>query len=118
MVQTGIVNTGYHHHTVMLLADDQTALDHLIHQSYTLLFRCWFSLSCESLWGKKQRFWGAATWELQIILHAVVLITSQNFADFCPLHNYRVGYRDGNYLGSAVTLLEIPLKLHIFCEFP
>lgn len=115
MVQTGIVNTGYHHHTVMLLADDQTALDHLIHQATRCYLDAGFPIVRESL-GQEAAFWAQLPGNFKYIARSC-LITSQNFADFCPLHNYRVGYRDGNYLGSAVTLLETTSKTPYFFNF-
>lgn len=115
LVQTGVVNAGYHHHTLMLLADDQVALDHLTHQAARCYLEVGFPIVRETL-GQEAAFWAQFPGNLNYIARSC-LITSQNFADFCPLHNYQVGYRDNNYLGSAVTLLETTSKTPYFFNF-
>lgn len=115
LVQTGAVNAGYHHHTLMLLADDQGALDHLIHQAARCYLEVGFPVVRETL-GQEAAFWAQFPGNLNYIARSC-LITSQNFSDFCPLHNYHVGYRDHNHLGSAVTLLETTSKTPYFFNF-
>ena len=115
LVQTGAVNAGYHHHTLMLLADEQGALDHLIHQAARCYLEVGFPIVRETL-GQEAAFWAQFPGNLNYIARSC-LITSQNFADFCPLHNYHVGYRDGNHLGEAVTLLETTSKTPYFFNF-
>lgn len=115
LVQTGAVNAGYHHHTIMLLADDQMALDHLIHQAARCYLEVGFPVVRETL-GQEAAFWAQFPGNLNYIARSC-LITSQNFSDFCPLHNYHVGYRDNNHLGSAVTLLETTSKTPYFFNF-
>lgn len=114
-VQTGAVNVGYHHHTLMLLADDQASLDHLIHQAARCYLEVGFPVVRETL-GQEAAFWAQFPGNLNYIARSC-LITSQNFADFCPLHNYHIGYRDSNHLGDAVTLLETTSKTPYFFNF-
>ena len=115
LIQTGAANAGYHHHTLMLLADDQSALDHLTHQAARCYLEVGFPIVRETL-GQEAAFWAQIPGNLHYIARSC-LITSQNFADFCPLHNYHVGYRDGNHLGEAVTLLETTSKTAYFFNF-
>ena len=115
LVQTGAVNAGYHHHTLMLLADDQIALDHLVHQAARCYLEVGFPVVRETL-GQEAAFWAQFPGNLNYIARSC-LITSQNFSDFCPLHNYHVGYRDNNHLGVAVTLLETTSKTPYFFNF-
>lgn len=115
LVQTGAVNTGYHHHTLMVLADNQTDLDHHIHQAARCYLEVGFPVVRETL-GQEPAYWAQFPGNFKYMTRNC-LITSQNFADFCPLHNYKVGYRDGNHLGSAVTLLETTSKTPYFFNF-
>ncbi len=114
-VQTGGVNTGYHHHTLMLLSDNQSELDQLIHQAARCYLEVGFPVVRETL-GQEAAFWAQFPGNLNYIARSC-LITSENFADFCPLHNYHIGYRDCNHLGSAVTLLETSSKTPYFFNF-
>lgn len=63
----------------------------------------------------------AAFWSLfpgnQKYMARLSPISSENFADFSPLHNYRLGFRDENFLGSAVTVLTTPSKTPFFFNF-
>ncbi|MBP9726208.1 MAG: VirB4 family type IV secretion/conjugal transfer ATPase [Gammaproteobacteria bacterium] len=115
LIQTGAANAGYHHHTLMLLADDQSTLDYLTHQAARCYLEVGFPIVRETL-GQEAAFWAQIPGNLHYIARSC-LITSQNFADFCPLHNYHVGYRDGNHLGAAVTLLETTSKTAYFFNF-
>lgn len=115
LVQTGAVNAGYHHHTIMLLSDNQIALEQLIHQAARCYLEVGFPVVRETL-GQEAAFWAQFPGNLNYIARSC-LITSQNFSDFCPLHNYHVGYRDNNHLSSAVTLLETTSKTPYFFNF-
>lgn len=44
----------------------------------------------------------------------MALITSENFADFCSLHNAQTGHHQSNFLNSAVTLFETPSRTPVF----
>ncbi len=115
LVQTGAVNAGYHHHTLMVLSDQQKTLDTFIHQAARCYLEVGFPVVRETI-GQEPAFWAQLPGNLNYIARSC-LITSQNFSDFCPLHNYPVGYRDGNHLGDAVTLLETTSKTPYFFNF-
>jgi type IV secretion system protein VirB4 len=107
--------TGYHHHTLMLLADNPQALQQSINNALRSYAESGVVAIKEDI-GQEAAFWAQIPGNINYIArHA--LITSQNFADFCSLHNYRTGYRDCNHLGSAVTLLETPSKTPYFFNF-
>ena len=112
LIQTNRATAGYHHHTVMILAESQKKLDHAINQATRCYLDAGFPIVRESL-GQEAAFWAQMPGNLKYVARSS-MITSQNFADFCPLHNYKTGYRDGNHLGSAVTLLETTSKTPYF----
>jgi type IV secretion system protein VirB4 len=74
-----------------------------------------FGVIAESL-GLEAAFWAQFPGNQAYIFRAV-LITSQNYVDFCPMHNYRTGYVNQNHLGGAVSLLETPSKTPMFFNF-
>jgi type IV secretion system protein VirB4 len=114
-IQTGLVNGGYHHHSLMILADDKPSLDLYINQAARCYLDVGFAIVREEL-GQEAAYWAQFPGNHKYIARSA-LITSQNFADFCPLHNYKIGYTDGNHLGSAVTLLETTSKTPYFFNF-
>lgn len=95
---------GFHHNTLMVFGDSQDDLDQYI-AALTKLYRdadlvlIRESLNCESA------FWAQIPGNFKYIKRKS-LISSDNFADFCPLHNYHHGYIDQNHLGSALMLVE------------
>ena len=112
MIQTGNAAAGYHHHTLMVLGDTQASLDVAINQATRCYLDVGFPIVRETL-GQEAAYWAQIPGNLKYIARSS-MITSQNFADFCPMHNYKIGYRDGNHLGSAVTLLETTSKTPYF----
>ena len=115
MIQTNHAAAGYHHHTLMIISDSQKQLDHAINQATRCYLDAGFPIVRESV-GQEAAYWAQFPGNLKYIARSS-MITSQNFADFCPLHNYKTGYRDGNYLGSAVTLLETTSKTPYLFNF-
>ena len=99
---------GYHHNTVMLLSDSLESLDQHVANAITCYMNAGMVAVKETL-GQEAAFWAQIPTNLKYIARSS-LITSKNFVDFFPLHNYRTGFRDGNHLGSAVTLIETPSK--------
>lgn len=106
---------GYHHNTVMLIADSISALEKAVQQTIKLYSDAGFMAVRETL-GQETAFWAQIPTNMQYIARAS-MITSENFVDFCPLHNYRTGYRDANHLGSAITLLETPSRTPVFFNY-
>ena len=96
----------------MVLGDTQASLDVAINQATRCYLDVGFPIVRETL-GQEAAYWAQIPGNLKYIARSS-MITSQNFADFCPMHNYKIGYRDGNHLGSAVTLLETTSKTPYF----
>ena len=112
LIQTNRATAGYHHNTLMIIAESQVKLDHAINQATRCYLDAGFPIVRESM-GQEAAFWAQIPGNLKYVARSS-MITSQNFADFCPLHNYKTGYKDGNHLGSAVTLLETTSKTPYF----
>ncbi len=106
---------GYHHHTLMLFGDSLRELDVKVSQAIQKYAEQGVSVVREDI-GQEAAFWAQIPTNIKYIARNA-LITSLNFTDFCPLHNYRTGYRDGNHLGGAVTLLETFAKTPFFFNF-
>jgi type IV secretion system protein VirB4 len=90
-------------------------LQELVQKAIKAYAEIGFSVVQETL-GLEPAFWAQIPGNQRYVVRSS-LITSQNFADFCPLHNYGTGYRDLNHLGSAVSLLETPSKTPLFFNF-
>ena len=99
---------GYHHNTVMLLSDSIQDLERLIAQTIKCYMNAGIVAVRETL-GQEPAFWSQIPTNFKYIARSS-LISSKNFADFFPLHNYRSGFVDGNHLGSAMMLIETPSK--------
>ncbi len=102
------INMGYHHNTVMVFAPSKDTLE----QAVACCLKCYsdagFVAVRETL-GQEPAFWAQIPTNFKYVARSS-LITSENFVDFAPFHNYSTGYSDQNHLGSAVTLLETPSK--------
>ena len=99
---------GYHHNTVMILGDSIQDLERLIAQTIKCYMNAGIVAVRETL-GQEPAFWSQIPTNFKYIARSS-LISSKNFADFFPLHNYRPGFVDGNHLGSAMMLIETPSK--------
>lgn len=106
---------GAHHHTVMLLAPSKTILESTILDATKRYGSAGIVVIKETL-GLEPAFWSQLPCNQHFITRAS-LITSQNFVDFCPLHNTQTGFNNENYLGSAVTLLETPSKTPVYFNY-
>ena len=107
---------GYHHHTLLLLNDNLDALEQWVPQAMKCYQAVGFVPVRETI-GQEPAFWAQVPGN-QAYMARLSLITSQNFAHCCPLHNYRTGYRDGNHLGECVTVLETPSKTPFYSSGP
>ncbi|MBU0455995.1 MAG: VirB4 family type IV secretion/conjugal transfer ATPase [Gammaproteobacteria bacterium] len=115
MLASGAIQMGYHHNTVMLIAEDQKTLE----KHRTRAIKCYADVGFQAIKetiGQEPAFWAQIPTNLKYIARSA-MITSENFVDFAPLHNYRTGYRDANHLGSAVTLMETPSRTPYFFNF-
>lgn len=112
---SGRLKVGYHHNTLMLISNDLTHLKESINKAMKVYSDVLFIATQESI-GMEPAFWAQMPANQKYIVRSA-LITSKNFVDFAPLHNYRTGYRDQNHLGSAVTLIETPSKTPMFFNY-
>jgi len=115
MLASDHLTMGYHHNTVMLLADSIPALETAVNKTIKAYADAGFAAIRETL-GQEPAFWAQVPGNLSYITRSS-LISSCNFIDFCSLHNYRTGFRDGNHLGSAVTLLETLSRTPYFFNY-
>jgi len=115
MLASDHLTMGYHHNTVMLLAESIPALETAINKTIKAYADAGFAAIKETL-GQEPAFWAQVPGNLAYITRSS-LISSRNFIDFCPLHNYRAGFRDKNHLGSAVTLLETLSRTPYFFNY-
>ncbi len=99
---------GYHHNTVMLLGTSLHELEEQVSQAVKHYANAGL-VAVRELIGQEPAFWSQIPTNLKYIARAS-LISSRNFTDFFPLHNYQCGFKDQNYLGGAVTLVETPAK--------
>lgn len=106
---------GFHHNTVMLLASNKVSLETAINDTVKTYANTGMAVVKETL-GAEPAFFAQIPGNHAHIARAS-LITSQNFVDFCALHNYQTGFKDGNHLGGAVTLLETPSKTPVFFNY-
>ncbi|NNM59313.1 MAG: hypothetical protein HKM04_05810 [Legionellales bacterium] len=106
---------GYHHHSLMIFADTIQELDKAVNNAIGQYKDEGITAIREDV-GQEAAFFAQIPTNLKYIARSV-LISGDNFTDFCPFHNYRLGYRDGNHLGSAVTLLETAAKTPYFFNY-
>jgi type IV secretion system protein VirB4 len=106
---------GFHHNTIMLIAPDKSVLQIAINDTVKAYSNVGMVVVNETL-GAESAFFAQIPGNHAHIARAS-LITSRNFVDFCALHNYQTGFKDGNHLGSAVTLLETPSKTPVFFNY-
>lgn len=99
---------GYHHNTVMLLSHSIEDLERLIASAIKCYMNAGMVAVRETL-GQEAAFWSQIPTNFKYIARSS-LISSKNFVDFFPLHNYRTGYYNANHLGSAMMLVETPSK--------
>ncbi len=108
LIASDQVTMGYHHNTIMLFSNTKDALDKKITQCIKCYSDAGFVAIRETI-GQETAFWAQIPGNFKYIARSS-LITSENFVDFAPLHNYRTGFYDQNHLGSCVTILETPSK--------
>ena len=106
---------GAHHHTLMLFASTKESLDELILEATKRYASSGIVVVKETL-GQEPAFWSQLPCNPHFIARAS-LITSENFAEFCSLHNTKSGYAHENFLGGAVTLLESPSKTPVYFNY-
>lgn len=108
---------GPHHNTILLLADSKKALEAAIVDATRIYGTVDMMLVKElATLGLEPAFWAQIPGNQHLIPRAS-LITSHNFVDFCSLHNERTGFRDGNHLDGAITLLDSVSKTPVYFNY-
>ncbi|RAP36657.1 hypothetical protein B1207_07590 [Legionella quinlivanii] len=110
-----VARLGFHHNSLMLLSPDKAQLEDAIREAVKAYASAGIVLVRENL-GQELAYWSQIPGNHAFIARAS-LITSHNFVDFCSLHNFDTGFRNGNHLGEAVTLLETPSKTPVFFNY-
>lgn len=108
---------GHHHNTMMLIAPSIKDLERAINDTVKVYNHIGAVIIKEnSSLGLEPAFFAQIPGNQSFIARAS-LITSRNFVDFCALHNYQMGFRDGNKLGGAITLIETPSKTPVWFNY-
>ncbi|MBA2648290.1 MAG: VirB4 family type IV secretion/conjugal transfer ATPase [Legionella sp.] len=106
---------GYHHNSLLLLADSIDELNtHILEATRAYAYAG--IVMVRETFGIEPMFCAQMPGNHHYITRAS-LITSHNFTDFCSLHNYQTGFKNGNHLSNAVTLLETPSKTPVYFNF-
>lgn len=106
---------GYHHNTVLVLAKSKEALEEQVAQVSKHYREADIVVVRESL-NLESAFWAQLPGNFSAITRSA-LISTDNFADFCSLHNEPTGYINQNHLGSAVLLVETPNRTPFYLNF-
>lgn len=108
---------GLHQNTILLLNDSRKSLEASVVEA-TSIYGAVNTVLVKELasFGLEPSFWSQIPGNQHFITRAS-LITSNNFVDFCSLHNERTGFYDGNHLNGAVTLLESVSKTPVYFNY-
>lgn len=98
------INFGYHHNTILVFAKSISDLDEIVAKAEKMYADIGIVVVRETL-NLESAFWAQIPGNFSMIRRSS-LISSNNFACFCSLHNYYSGYKDQNHLGSALMLAE------------
>jgi len=115
LIASNQIRMGFHHSTLMLLAETLEQLDLITAKAIYFYARAGLVVVRETI-GQEPSYWAQIPGNVRMIARSA-LITSENFVDFCPLHNYRIGEKDSNHLGSAVTILKTSSHTPYFFNF-
>ncbi len=115
LIGSGLLSFGMHHHTVMVLADNKEQLDEQCAEVQKIYDISSIKVVRESL-NMESAFWAQIPGNFKYIRRGA-MISSENFADYCCLHNYHHGYIDGNHLGSALMLVESSSRTPLYVNF-
>jgi type IV secretion system protein VirB4 len=106
---------GYHHNTVLVLASQKEELEEKIAQM-TKCYRDADIVAVRESLNLESAFWSQLPGNFFKITRSA-LISTDNFADYCSLHNESTGYVDQNHLGSSVLLVETPNRTPLYINF-
>jgi type IV secretion system protein VirB4 len=115
LVASEKVTLGFHHNTLMVLADTKEALENTINRA-TQAYAAEGLIVVRETLASTLSFFAQIPGNGHLIVRSS-LITSENFADFCALHNTQSGYRDRCVLGGPVTLVQTLQKTPVFWNY-
>lgn len=95
---------GWHQHSIRIIADSKDELDESCRCVIDTLLQVGITAVRESV-GQQAAFWAQVPGNYRWMTRPS-LISSRNFCDLFPLHNYRCGYFERNQLGQALALLQ------------
>lgn len=98
------INFGYHHNTVLVFGESVDDLEDKVAKTIQAYMRVGIVAIRETL-NLENAFWAQIPGNFKYIRRSSP-ISSQNFSCFTALHNFYIGYVNGNHLGSAVGLAE------------
>lgn len=114
-VGSGFLSFGMHHNTIMILGNTFDELEDYCAEAQKHYDLTGIKLVRESL-NLESAFWAQIPGNFSFIKRGA-MISSENFSDYCSLHNYHHGYIDGNHLGSALMLVESSSKTPLYINF-
>lgn len=106
---------GYHHNTLLVLASRKDELEEQV-AKITKSYRDADIVAVRESLNLESAFWAQLPSNFSSITRKA-LISTDNFADFCSLHNESTGYFDQNHLGSCVLLIETPHRTPFYINF-
>ncbi len=106
---------GHHYHSICVFADDLTILDEQVYAISSNYTEVGCVVVRESI-GQEPAFWSQIPGNFSYLPRRA-RVSSRNFVDFCPLHNYPKGEFNKNHLGGAVTMLTTQAKTPYYFNF-
>ncbi|MGC1183150.1 VirB4 family type IV secretion/conjugal transfer ATPase [Legionella sp.] len=115
LVASGKASVGLHHQTMMVLGKTQAQLDEAVSKATQAYASAFIPVVRESL-GQDISFYAQIPGNSRFIARAAP-ITSENFADFCSLHNMQSGNREQCMLDEPITLVRTPQNTPVFLNY-
>jgi type IV secretion system protein VirB4 len=101
---SGEINFGYHHLTVMCVANDPKELENILSLSAVELSNTG-GIGAREKVNMEPAFWGQLPGNYDFIVRKST-INSANLSSFNSFHNYPFGKQSGNHWGSSVTVFD------------
>jgi type IV secretion system protein VirB4 len=115
LVASGTVSIGVHHHSLMVISPSKEGLELAVNSATQAYSKAFIAIVRETL-AQPLCFFAQIPGNSRFIARAAP-ISSENFADFCSLHNTQSGYRDNCLLGEPITLVQTPEKTPVFWNY-
>ena len=115
MAMSGRIGFGFHHLTVMCIADNVKNLEYILSQAIVELSNTGSQPIRETV-NLEPCFWGQLPCNDSFIVRKAT-VNTLNLAAFASLHNYPIGKAHGNHWGDAVTILNTTSGTPYFFNF-